>query len=87
MLKRCSRCQSEAEVSFVCVFSTLGASPRRQKCSAAVLFCHRCMRHLLADGGCFGPDDLRNSVNKAYTDVEQALAPPAGGARPPETTI
>jgi hypothetical protein len=87
MLKVCCRCSHEAQVSLVCVFSTLGASPRRQKCSAAVLFCHRCMRDLLADGGCFGPDHLRNSVNKAYTDVEHALAPPPDGAGPPELAI
>jgi hypothetical protein len=87
MLKRCSRCQSEADLSFVCIISTLGAKPRRQKCSGAVLFCHPCMRDLLADRGCFGPDDLRNSVNNAYTDVEQALAPPAGGDGPPEPAI
>jgi hypothetical protein len=79
MMKRCSRCQSEAEVSFVCVFSTLGTKPRRQKCSAAVLYCHRCVRDLLADHGCFGPDDLRNAVNNAYTDVQRALGPPADG--------
>ncbi len=87
MLKKCSCCQSEAEVSFVCVFSTLGAKPRRQKCSAAVLFCHRCMRGLLAEGGCLGPDHLRNAVNNAYTDVERALAPAADGAGPPKLTV
>jgi hypothetical protein len=83
MLKKCSRCQSEAEVSFVCVISTLGATPRRQKCSAAVLFCHPCLRDLLADRGCFGPNHIRNSVNNAYTDVERALATPAEGAGAP----
>jgi hypothetical protein len=87
MLKKCSRCQSEADVSFVCVFSTLGAKPRRQKCSAAVLFCHRCLSDLLADRQCFGPEDLRNSVNNAYTHVQRALAPPADRAAPPEPAI
>ena len=87
MLKRCSRCPSEAEVFFVCVFSTLGAKPRRLKCSAAVLFCHPCMRDLLADRGCFGPDHVRNCVNKAYTHVARALAPPADGAGSAEAEI
>jgi hypothetical protein len=87
MLKRCSRCSGEADLSLVCVFSTLGAKPRRQKCSAAVLFCHSCMRDLLADRGCFGPDDLWNSVNNAYTHVERALREPADGAGPPEPAI
>src|SRR5207249_3080142 len=65
MLKLCSRCSREAELSVVCVISTVGSSPRRQKCSPAVLFCHRCMRDLLADGANFGTDDLRKSVNTA----------------------
>lgn len=87
MLKQCSRCSCEADLSLVCVFSTLGAKPRRQKCSAAVLFCHRCMRDLLADPGCFAPDDLRNSVNNAYTHVGRVLGPPEDGAGPPEEAI
>jgi hypothetical protein len=87
MLKKCSRCESEAKVSFVCVFSTLGAKPRRQKCSAAVLFCHGCMRGLLADSGCFGPELLRISVHNAYTHVEQALGPPADRAAPSEPDL
>jgi hypothetical protein len=60
MLKLCSRCSREAEVSVVCVISTVGTSPRRQKCSATVLFCHRCVRDLLADGAHLLTDDLRN---------------------------
>jgi len=68
MLKRCSQCPSEAQLSVVCVISTLGSSPRRQKCSAAVQFCHRCLRDLLAGGG-LGTDDLKRSVNNAFTGL------------------
>jgi len=87
MLKRCSRCSREAEVSFVCVLSTLGARPRRQKCSAAVLFCHRCMRDLLADGGHVFTDDVRKSVNNAYTQIDRAFAQPGEAPGPQERAI
>jgi hypothetical protein len=68
MLKSCSRCSNEAEISVVVVVSTVGSRPRRQKCSTAVPFCHGCMRDLLA-GGHLLTDDLRKSVNNAYTHV------------------
>jgi len=73
MLKSCSRCSREAELSVVCVVSTLGTRPRRQKCSAAVLFCHRCMRDLLEEGGHILSDNFRTSVNNAYTQMDRAL--------------
>lgn len=71
MLKSCSRCSHEAEFSVVCVFSTVGLRPRRQKCSAAVLYCRACLRDLLDDGQTF-PYDLWKSVNNAYTHVDRA---------------
>ncbi len=79
MLKSCTQCSHEAEVSVVVVFSTIGARPRRQKCSSAVLFCRGCMRELLA-GGHLLTDDLRESVNNAYTHVDQL----SGDATDPE---
>jgi hypothetical protein len=85
VLKLCSRCSREAELSFVCVLSTLGARPRRQKCSAAVLFCLRCMRDLVADGGHFCTDDVRKSVNNAYTHIDQPSGQPGDGADPVPT--
>jgi len=71
MLKPCSRCSREAEFSVVCVVSTVGTRPRRQKCSTAVLFCRGCMADLLADDGRLWTDGLRKSVNNAYTHVDQ----------------
>jgi len=75
MLKRCNRCSREAEVSIVCVISTVGFTPRRQKCSAAVLFCHRCLGDLLVRRGRLLTDDLQKSVNNAYTHSGAGVAP------------
>jgi hypothetical protein len=60
-------------MSVVVILSTVGTSPRRQKCSAAVLFCHRCLRDLLVDGAHLLTDDLRKSVNNAYTHINRPL--------------
>jgi hypothetical protein len=73
MLKPCSRCYREAEISVVCVVSTVGTRPRRQKCSAVVLFCRRCMVDLLADDGHLWTHDLQKSVNNAYTHVNRPI--------------
>jgi hypothetical protein len=75
MLKSCCRCSHEAEFSIVCVFSTVGLRPRRQKCSAAVLYCRACLRTLL-DEDQFLPSDLWESVNNAYTHVERPMEDP-----------
>lgn len=79
MLKRCSLCSGEAELSMVCVLSSIGIAPRRQKCSAAVLFCHKCVPRRLRDGGHLFTDDVQKSVNDAYTHVN---SPSAVGADP-----
>jgi hypothetical protein len=76
MPKRCSRCAREAELSVVWVISTVGATPRRQKCSVAVLFCRRCMRDLLVEHGRWFTDDLQTSVNNAYTHIDRPVTPP-----------
>jgi hypothetical protein len=75
MPKRCSRCALEAELSVVWVISTIGATPRRQKCSVAVPFCHGCMRDLLAKHGRWFTDDLQRSVNNAYTHIDRPVPP------------
>jgi hypothetical protein len=75
MPKSCSRCAREAELSVVWVISTIGSTPRRQKCSVVVLFCHRCMRDLLAEHGRLFTDDLQKSVNDAYTRVNRPSNP------------
>lgn len=69
MLKPCSCGSREAVFSVVCVISSVGIRPRRQKCSTAVLFCRECMADLLADDGRLWADRIRESVNNAYTHV------------------
>jgi len=69
MLKRCSQCTREAEFSMVIVISTVGASPRRQKSSSAILFCGECMRDAFG-GGQSMPGTVRDRVNDALTRLD-----------------
>jgi len=66
MQKLCSCCSKPAQHSLVFVLSTVGISPRFQKCSSAVLFCDSCFKKLL-DSEHWGTNDLRKAVNSAYT--------------------
>jgi hypothetical protein len=72
MLKPCSHCSREAELSIICVISTVGVRPRRQKSSKTVLFCHGCIRDLLAGGAHLLTGDLQKSVNNAYTRMNHS---------------
>jgi hypothetical protein len=75
MLKRCIRCSREAELSIAHVISTIGVGPRIQKPSTVVLFCHRCMHDLLDAGANLLPEDIRESVNNAYTRINRPSTP------------
>lgn len=65
-MKKCSCCSRPALYSVVVVVSSVGCSPRVQKCSPAVLFCDGCLRGLCNDEHC-SVTGLRGAVNSAYT--------------------
>ena len=44
--KRCRFCSRPAQLSLAFVVSTIGVSPRRQKCSSILLLCENCIREL-----------------------------------------
>jgi len=70
MPKLCSRCSRPAQFSLVFVVSSVGISPRRQGCSAAVLFCDDCLRELCeSDRLC--TDTFKKAVNRALTALNQ----------------
>jgi hypothetical protein len=71
MHKLCSNCSQMAAYSFMSVVSTIGFSPRLQKCTLVVLFCDDCLRELCE---CLCTEDLRKAVNNAYTALNQRLA-------------
>ncbi len=70
MLKSCSCCPQPAQYSLVFVLSTIGVSPRRQKCSKAVLFCADCAAQL-CKAEHWMTVELREAVNSAYIGVNR----------------
>lgn len=70
MLKSCSNCSEPAQYSLVFVLSSVGVSPRSQKCSPAVLFCSDCLQEL-CEPERLPTNDLRKAVNSAYTAIKQ----------------
>jgi hypothetical protein len=69
-VKSCSNCSESAHYSLVFVLSSVGASPRVQKCSPAVALCKWCLQEL-GETECLPSDELRKAVNSAYTAINQ----------------
>jgi hypothetical protein len=69
MQKSCSYCSKPAQYSLGVVLSTVGTSPRLQKCSPVVLFCSDCLNEL-SETECLCTTGLRKAVNSAYTALE-----------------
>jgi len=72
-LKSCVWCAGSAHCSVAFVVSTIGVSPRRQKCSAVVLICDACIREL-CDADPQIPEVLQNALKRAYTALNSAPA-------------
>jgi hypothetical protein len=68
--KLCSRCSRPAQWSFLCMISSVGASPRLQKSTRTVLFCDDCFEQLCKSEG-WGTDELREAVNSALTAINR----------------
>src|SRR5438094_2912326 len=62
-------CRSrKAQYSLASVISTLGLSPRQQKCSSVILLCESCL-HDLCDGAVPVSWELREALKNAYYSV------------------
>jgi hypothetical protein len=67
--KTCRMCSNVAHFSLACHLSTVGISPRSQKCSQVVLLCESCIRELC---DCPPRDELRDALRDAYTTINRA---------------
>ncbi len=64
--KTCGFCSRPAAYSLACVVSTLGVSPRYQKCSPVILLCENCIQEL-CEGAVPASWELRQALKRAYT--------------------
>lgn len=65
--KTCEQCGNEAAVTVCWLLSTLGSSPRAQKCSKVSFFCLGCIQRVCAPDGTGMPLLLRQRLQEAYT--------------------
>jgi hypothetical protein len=71
MKKSCSCCSHPAEYSLAFVLSTVGVSPRVQRCSSVVLFCKSCIHALATEECWWGSTALSSALQRAYTAIKQ----------------
>jgi hypothetical protein len=65
--KTCEQCGNEAVVTVCWLVSTVGVSPRAQKCSKGTVLCASCLCRLLEAEGSALPLLLRQRLSEAYT--------------------
>jgi len=67
--KPCSERGAPAQFSLVVVLSTLGVTPRTQKCARAILRCKSCLQALLAGLKDHASPSLAESLSQAFTAI------------------
>jgi len=71
MKKLCSCCSEPADYSLALIVSTVGVSPRNQRCSPVVPFCKNCIHALATEQCWWGSTALFNALQPAYTTIKQ----------------
>ena len=74
MAKSCSCGSQPADYSLAWSVSTVGVSPRIQRCSSVVLFCKSCIHALATEECWWGSTALFNALQHAYTTNKQGSA-------------
>jgi hypothetical protein len=65
--KLCNRCENPAEFSICFVVSTVGRSPRNQKCTETLSLCTACIQNVCGGLRLIAPPRLAESLQAAYT--------------------
>jgi hypothetical protein len=65
--KPCSRCSRPASFSLAFLLSTIGRTPRLQKCTKTITLCNSCLSALTGTLACSPIPDLNNALQQAYT--------------------
>jgi hypothetical protein len=74
--KSCSRCPNPVRYSVAVLLSTLGAQPRLQKCSRAVLLCTACLQSAARSSGASPIPDLYERLSAVYTAIAGQFSSP-----------
>lgn len=72
MTKRsCSECGSDAELSLCQIISTVGRTPRHQRCSTATAFCAVCLQSRLKLLRRLGLRGIHQPLGEAFTELAE----------------
>lgn len=72
--KPCSRCSRPASFSLAFLLSTIGRTPRLQKCTRTAAFCSSCLSNVLEILACSPIPDLKEALQRAYTAFSETPA-------------
>ena len=73
MRRAVCRCGAPAAYSICALVSSLGVSPRRQKCGIAQPFCTACIQKLLTQQWINHARSVQESLEQAYTAITDHL--------------
>lgn len=74
--KPCSRCSAPAEFSLLLVLSTVGITPRAQKCSHSLLLCKSCLQASVASQALTPIPDLQERLSDVLTRLAEHRGEP-----------
>jgi hypothetical protein len=72
--RACVRCKAQATFSLSFLLSTLGRTPRLQKCTTSAAFCLGCLQAICASLARAGLPSLTEPLSEAYTAFACNLA-------------
>jgi hypothetical protein len=65
--RECSECGGEADVSLCQIVSTVGRTPRKQRCSTATAFCAACLQGRIKLLRRLGLHGIQKPLGEAFT--------------------
>jgi hypothetical protein len=72
--KLCSECGGTAEVSVCQIVSTVGRTPRHQRCSTSTAFCAACLQGRIKLLRRLGLHGIQQPLGEAFTALADACA-------------
>lgn len=80
--KLCNRCGQPGQFSLAFLLSTLGVTPRKQKCTKSLRFCALCIQRICRAMLETAPSDLIQPLQAAYTALAGGFTPHSEQSQP-----
>lgn len=88
MLKKiCSECNEPAEISLCQIISTVGRTPRQQRCSTSTPLCAACLQSRINLLRKFGLHGIQRPLSEAFTTLASGCGMRLTRVRRPVSTL